>query len=145
VQGIADGDGYVSVNSQYAALSTKVNQPFFGRLLRSFDIESLETQKDVLVKQTDSILRFAKLKPFKQATSRCESLEELNTLVIARKSKAVGSRLSQAEINHALMLRQKGKSYGEITKLVYREFGTSWDISTIEHAIKRQFQVKSNL
>jgi hypothetical protein len=144
VQGIADGDGYVSVNSQYAALSTKVNQPFFGRLLRSFDIESLETKKDVLIKQTESILKFAELEPFRQAKSRRKDLEELNSLVITRKSKIAGSRLSQAEIDQALMLRRKGKSYGEITKLVYREFGTSWDISTIEHAIKRHTQTKSS-
>jgi hypothetical protein len=144
VQGIADGDGYVSVNSQYAALSTTANQPFFGRLLRSFDIESLETKKDVLIKQTESILRFAEIEPFKQATSRRKDLEELNSLIMSRKSKIVGSRLTQVEIDHALKLRRKGKSYGEITKLIFREIGTSWDISTIEHAIKKRTQAKSS-
>jgi hypothetical protein len=144
VQGIADGDGYVSVNSQYAALSTKVNQPFYSRLLRSFGIESLERKKDVLIKQTESIIRFAELEPFKQAKTRKEDLEELNSLVITRKSKIIGSRLSKVEIDQALMLRRKGKSYGEITKLIYREFGTSWDISTIEHAIKKHTHAKSS-
>ncbi len=144
VQGIADGDGYVSVNSQYTAISTKVNQPFFGRLLRSFDIASLETKKDVLIKQTESILRFTEIEPFKNAESRRRDLEELNSLILSRKSKIVGSRLSQSEIDHALELRRKGKSYGEITKLVFRKFGTSWDISTIEHTIKKQTQTESN-
>jgi len=138
IQGIADGDGYVSVNSQYAALSTKVNQPFFGKLLRSFDIESLETKKDVLIKQTESILRFAEIEPFNQALSRKNDLEELEALVRNRKAKPIGSHVSQREIDFAQRLRSKGKSYGEITRLLYREFGISWDISTIEHAIKRQ-------
>jgi len=138
IQGIADGDGYVSVNSQYAALSTKVNQPFFGKLLKSFDIESLETKKDVLIKQTESILRFAEIEPFNQAISRKDALEELRNLVSDRKAKTIGSRISRKEIDFAQSLRSKGKSYGEITRLLYREFGISWDISTIEHAIKRQ-------
>jgi hypothetical protein len=45
----------------------------------------------------------------------------------------------------ALELRQRGKSYGEIAKLVFRKFGDSWDISTIEHAIKKHKKSKSIL
>ncbi|MFW9888054.1 MAG: hypothetical protein ACFFER_07730 [Candidatus Thorarchaeota archaeon] len=138
IQGIADGDGYVSVNSQYAALSTRINQPYFGRLLRSLNIESIPTKKDVLIKQTESIIGFAELAPFREAETRRQDLEELASLVRARKSKDPSARLSEAEIDHALKLRQQGKSYGEITRLVFRDFGKSWDISTIEHAIKKR-------
>jgi len=144
-QGIADGDGYVSVNSQYAALSTKVNQSLFRKLLRSFNIESSETKKDVRILKTDSILRFAEIEPFKQAISRKNDLEELKNLIKDRKAKDVDSHISKREIDYALDLRSKGKSFGEITKLLYRDFGISWDISTIEHAIKRFQKSKSSI
>ena len=144
LQGIADGDGYACVNSQQVGLSTRVNQPFFGRLLGSLDIESHETKKEVRIIRTESILKLAALEPFKHAKSRRNELEEINDLLSARKSKVVGLRLSETELDHALILRRKGKSYGEITKLVYRKFGNSWDISTIEHAIKRRTQTKSS-
>jgi hypothetical protein len=137
LQGIADGDGYVSVNSQYIGLSTRVNQPFYGRLLKSFNVESIPTTKDVLIKQCTSMLKVADLGLFRHAESRCEFLEELRTLVHARRAKPIGSRLTKEEIEYAVMLRGKNKSYGEITRNVFRTFGNSWDISTIEHAIKR--------
>lgn len=44
----------------------------------------------------------------------------------------------KVEIDFAKNLHAKGKSFGEITKLLHREFGVSWDISTVEHAIKKQ-------
>jgi hypothetical protein len=138
LQGIADGDGYVSVNSQYIGLSTRVNQPFYGRLLKSFDVESIPTSKDVLVKQSESILKVAEIGLFKHAESRQESLEELRLLVHERKTKSLGSRLSKEEIDFAMTLRGENKSYGEITRTIFRKYGNSWDISTIEHAIKRR-------
>ena len=140
LQGIADGDGFVCVNSQYAGLSTRVNQRLFGQLLGSLDIESHETKKDVLILKTESIQKLAKIGLFNYAESRKKELEEVNELVISRKAKPVGSHLSKAEIDHAVLLRGEGKSYGEITKLVYKKFGNSWNISTIEHAIKKQFR-----
>jgi hypothetical protein len=138
LRGIADGDGYVSVNSQYVGIATKVNQPFYGRLLKSLGAESIPTSKDVLIKQSSSILKITEQQLFKYAESRQESLEELRSLVSARKAKPVGSRLSKEEIDFAVMLRRNHKSYGAITRSVFKRFGNSWDISTIEHAIKRR-------
>ena len=56
----------------------------------------------------------------------------------ARRTKPKGIRISKNEIDFAMKLRGKNQSYGEITKGIFEKFGNSWDISTIEHAIKRR-------
>jgi hypothetical protein len=137
VQGVCDGDGHVCVNSQEVAIGTKCNQPFYKALLKTLGIESLSTPKESLVKQSNSILRASEIPLFKYAESRLHHLEELADIISARKSKPANSRLSPKEIKYACSLRERGLSYGGITRRIFHELGNSWDISTIEHAIKR--------
>lgn len=144
LQGVADGDGYVSVNSQYVGLSTKCNQRFYQKLLKTFQIKSRTTPKDVTVNKSDEILKIATLPLFKHAKSRDEDLRELAEMIHVRKSKPVGSRLSHSEIDFAEKLRKRGLSYGGITRRIFKKFGTSWDPSSIEHAIKRRMKKKEN-
>lgn len=74
---------------------------------------------------------------FKHSVSRLESLRELASMVRACKTKSPGMRISAPEVDYACGLRKQGLSFGAITHSVFRKFGTSWDISTIEHAIKK--------
>ena len=97
----------------------------------------MKTSKDVLIKQTESILRAAELPLFKYATTRAEDLKELAELIRARKSKRVGTRMTDKTIELACTLRKEGLSYGAITREIFHRIGESWDISTIEHAVKR--------
>jgi len=138
LQGISDGDGFVSVNSQEIGLASKCNQEFYRDVLNSLGIRSIITPKDVIIKQSNSIIRADESGLFRYAESRRENLKELADIVRARKSKPSGSRLTSREIEYAFRLRRRGVSYGGITRSMYHEFGISWDISTIEHAIKRR-------
>ncbi|MHA1928417.1 MAG: hypothetical protein ACTSV2_07545, partial [Candidatus Thorarchaeota archaeon] len=90
-----------------------------------------------LIKQSESIIRAGEVDLFRYAESRKDALDELAPIVRSRKEKPKNSKLSESEITYACDLRRKGLSYGEITRRIFHDIGTSWDISTIEHAIKR--------
>jgi hypothetical protein len=71
------------------------------------------------------------------ARSRQASLDELAELVKAKKNKTFSLRKSGKETKVAHELRKLGLSYGSRTRILYKRFWRSWDVSSVEHAIKR--------
>ena len=137
LQGICDGDGFVALPSQQVCIATHSKQAFIQKLFSSFGIESTSQSDRVQVCRCDSILKLAELPMFRYARSRSESLDEVSRMIRARREKPLGSRLSHDEIHFASHLRKEGLSYGEITRVLFRQYGNSWDLSTVEHAVKR--------
>ena len=123
LQGIGDGDGYVSVNSQEIALSSIRNQSFYQRVLKSIGIESVTDPTRTLVKQSESIVKVGEVGLFRYAESRKKALDELTSIVKARKSKPASSRLSKSEISYACELRKQG-----IWRYYKKHFPRVWPI-----------------
>ncbi|MBD3159320.1 MAG: hypothetical protein GF309_11070 [Candidatus Lokiarchaeota archaeon] len=57
-------------------------------------------------------------------------------MIRARKAKRIGTRMNDEVIEVACSLRKEGLSYGAIAREIFHRTGESWDISTVEHAVK---------
>jgi len=137
LQGISDGDGFVALAPQQVSIATHSNHEFIQCLLSSLGVKSIPAHDDVMINQSGSIVHLSELPMFRYARSRQDSLDELAEMIQARKDKPVGLRMSSEEIEFASESRDSGHSYGSITHLLYKRFGRSWDVSSVEHAIKR--------
>ena len=134
LQGWADGDGYASVRSLSAGISSLKNKDLLVRLLDSFGIVSNVISNGVGILRTESITRASQLPMFKHAVDRLGRLQEIVQMIGSMKWKPV----SEDERRTILHLHGQGHTLGEITSLLWAEFGIARRPSTVRGVIIRE-------
>lgn len=119
LQGIADGDGFVS-NNWYIGISSKSHRKAISQLLRSLDIHSNEVDGELRICKYEDI-KIAGRIMFRHAASRQKKLENL----ITRIEQSRNTPYTEQEIQLLLKLRSEGLSFAKISEVLWEEYGIS--------------------
>ena len=137
LRGIADGDGFASIRSFHTGISTKVNKPFIGKLLKSMDIKSGRYSNGVNILTTDAIRRAEAIKIFLAAEGKTRRLTEL----VAMLDSMVHRKIQGEEKDTIIQLHRRGLTDGQITSTLWAEYGIARRPTTIRGFLKRQGMV----
>ena len=134
LNGITDGDGIISTKWQQLGISNISNQAFLQEFLRTFNIES-SIDNDRIRIHRDNLEHAIKLPFFRHATGRQEKAEKLVDMLHLRipRRETVSKEILQKMIN----LRNQGKSYGEISEVIYDKYEYSISHSKVYHILKK--------
>ena len=128
IQGVTDGDGWVS--SENAGISTNTYSNFYSEALKSLGIESKSYTDKVVINSTENLRAAFEIPLFKHATGRLDKLEEL---VKMKEVASSHSFVSSDERNFIIRMDKKGLSSSEIRWAIWQEL----QISRSQNAIKR--------
>jgi hypothetical protein len=118
LQGVADGDGFVS-NGETIGISTKNHQIFYESLLESLSIHATCQRHSVNIARKKSILRAFEIGFFKLASSRRIELENLATMTLSPRA----GRLTDEEKKLISRLRKAGNPWTAIRLELWRQLG----------------------
>jgi len=134
LQGLADGDGFVS-NNWYVGISSKNHQEPIRQLLTSFGIQSKGYSGEVRITRKEDIKKIGAFM-FRHALSRQEELQNLCTRI-----ETVSKNLySKEEIKLMIDLRKKGFSFGRISEELWEQQGISRRPSSLAIKYCKLFQ-----
>ena len=133
VQGWADGDGYASVRTFTPGISSKMNKDLLKRLLDSLGVASNIVTNGVAISRTESVIRASRLPLFRMAVDRQGRLEAISQMINSMKWTPV----SKDELKIILQLHRQGHTFGEITVLLWAEYGIARRPTTIRNIIRR--------
>lgn len=136
LQGLNDGDGYAIVGSQRIGNACGVNKHVFKELLRTFNIESRYKEGSVEIIRVESIRRAVELPFFLHATGRQVKANKIVEMLQTRREQKRG--VPEDVIKHAMDLHNEGKSYGELSEMIFDQYRLSYSPSTIYRFIKRK-------
>ncbi len=126
IQGIADGDGWVS--SMRTGISSNTESKFYSDVLKSMGIHSKPRPDRVSIQRSQDIRDASDLPLFRHATGRQEKLERLADMY--RASPNAGF-MSEGEKNVIRNLSQEGLSSGEIRERIWSDMGISRSVVAI--------------
>ena len=138
LQGVTDGDGIVSAKWEQLGISTISNQKFLKEFLQALNIESA-IGKDRIRIQRDSFERATNLPFFRHAKGRQENAEKLVEMAKAHIESRYKPVPKEVE-DKIFTFRKEGKSYGEITELIYKKYNLSYNHGKILHIVKKRKQ-----
>ncbi len=115
LQGITDGDGFVS-NNWYVGISSKSHQEPIRQLLKSLGIQSKGYSGEVRITTKEDIKKIGDFM-FRHAVSRQEELQNLCTRIEYVKK----TPYSKDEIQLMIDLRKKGLSFGRISEVLWEQ------------------------
>ncbi|MHA2433956.1 MAG: hypothetical protein ACXADO_12060, partial [Candidatus Thorarchaeota archaeon] len=101
-------DGGVSSRGYYFSISTHRDHDFAQKILSSFGVESYRSRTYVRTNSFDTVLKVAKLPPFKYAKDRLVSLEKTTRMIESRKRNHKSVPPSDEETSFMTQLRAKG-------------------------------------
>jgi len=133
LQGLADGDGWASTRGLDTGISTAVNQEFFERIFHSVGIESKKTPSSVLITRKEEIRNAKQLPLFYHSTGRQGRLDTL----VAMSDSVTGKWISGREKEIVLDLHERGLSGGEISEVLWKNYGIARNPSTLNYFTKR--------
>ncbi|MDF1539449.1 MAG: hypothetical protein P1Q69_11165 [Candidatus Thorarchaeota archaeon] len=118
LQGLADGDGWASIQNQYIGIATAVNQAFMKKLFSSLGIGSRTYSKRVQSDKKEDIKKARKLPMFKHAFTRQDNLRALDKMLDSMK----GNRMSESEKAIIIKLHKRGFRVGKIVEILWRKY-----------------------
>ncbi len=125
LQGITDGDGFVS-NNWYVGISSKTHQEPIRQLLKSLGIQSKGYSGEVRITRKEDIMKIGDFM-FRHALSRQQELQNLCTRIENVKK----NPYSNEEIQLMIDLRKKGLSFGRISEELWEQHGISRRASSL--------------
>ncbi|MHA1881912.1 MAG: hypothetical protein ACTSUO_02575 [Candidatus Thorarchaeota archaeon] len=134
IQGLADGDGWTSIKAFTTGISSVPNKEFLKKLFGTFGISSRFSSENVIVGRHNEILKAKKIPLFRNASGRQKRLDELSKIITSLKPrKAEGKELALI-----LDLFRKGHTPGEITEILWFEYGIARSPYSIYKILERQ-------
>ncbi len=133
IQGLADGDGWASTRGFNTGISTARNQEFVERIFHSLGITASKTPSAVLIANKEDIRQAKQLPLFRHATERQERLETLVTMFDSMTGKWISGKEKEIVVD----LYEKGLSDGEISEVLWRNYGVSRNPRTLHGFARR--------
>jgi hypothetical protein len=133
IQGVADGDGWASTRGFNTGISTARNQDFIERIFQSLNIKSSKTPSTVVISNKEDIKKAMELPLFRHSMGRQKRLETL----VAMSESVTGKWISGEEKEMVLNLSRRGLSGGEISEILWKEYGISRPPGTVNSYLKR--------
>ena len=130
LQGITDGDGFVS-NNWYVGISSKNHQEPIRQLLKSLRIQSKGYSGEVRITRKEDIKKIGGFM-FRHALSRQEELQNLCTRI----ENVRKAPYTKDEIQLMIELRRKGFSFGRISEELWEQYEISRRPSCLAKKIK---------
>ena len=134
LRGIADGDGFATIRSFHAGIGTKANKPFIGKLLKSMGIKSGRYSNGVSILTNDAIRRAEAIRMFLIAEGKMGRLTEL----VAMLDSMVHRKIQGEEKDVIIRLHKDGLTDGQITSMLWADYGIARRPTTIRGFLKRQ-------
>ncbi len=134
LQGVCDGDGCVSLASQYLSIGTCSNSEFYRRLLHSLGMTSHLGDGAVVVSAHESLQRARDLRVFRYARNRLAKLEKLGAMI---DSFDINREMDCSMREYAKSLRKHRESWGAISEHIFDRFGYTWPYYTIKRRLCR--------
>ncbi|MHA1770935.1 MAG: hypothetical protein ACTSYL_05895 [Candidatus Thorarchaeota archaeon] len=142
VQGLADGDGSVSIETSKCSIASVPNPEFIRRVLVKLNIESNVSGSDVVIRKNNAIIQAANLPLFIGAVGK---FEKLNKLVKYIKG-ALRGPYTDLELDIIIEAHKQKKSIEWIIDTIFErsseKYGTGWyrTPSAISKKIERMFK-----
>ncbi len=132
LQGVTDGDGYATVRSMTAGISSKHNIEFFRKLLNIFGIYAIDGGTAIIISRKKALQIAAHLPLFKYADGRLFRLREIMEMLSTVKY----SKVSVEERKRILKYYRQGVKINQIGFLLWVDFGKNRRSSTVKKVVK---------
>ena len=132
LQGVTDGDGYATVRSMTAGISSKHNIEFFRKLLNIFGIYSMDGGTATIISRKKSLQIAAHLPLFKYADGRLFRLREIVEMITSMKY----SKVSEEERKRILEYYKQCVKINQIGSLLWVDFGKVRRSSVVKKVVK---------
>ncbi|MFX1475299.1 MAG: hypothetical protein ACFFCO_07480, partial [Promethearchaeota archaeon] len=137
LHGLSDGDGHAKVGSQLVGITCIANRDYVQKLLHSFDIGSCFDRGSVNIIRVGCVQRAVGLPFFLHAVGRQEKAEKIGEMLRVRSDQKQRRRIPCGVLRRIVELRNEGRSYGEISEVIFNEYNRSYSRSTILKIIRR--------